>query len=95
MAEFIVQDRSNVVCPECGNQVTGYESRRGTREKVNVYEAWPGGPTLEVPTKQVIMEPDGPFITTLEPCGHRVDRPPVFESAPLRSADSLLGYVRW
>lgn len=72
-ARLVVRDRNNVTCPVCGAKATGYESSRKTREKVNRYEAWEGGPVLEVPTKQIVEEPDGPFITTVQPCGHEVD----------------------
>lgn len=82
MAELIVTDPDNAVCPECGKQVTGYESVRGTRQRTHVEEGWPGGPMLAVPSKQVILEPDGPFITTVQPCGHRVDRIVYRESQP-------------
>ena len=73
-AELVVTDPADVTCPTCGQQVTGYESSRATRQKVNRYEAWEGGPLLEVPTKQVEYEPDGGFVTTLDPCGHHVSR---------------------
>lgn len=72
--ELVVTDPADTTCPTCGQQVEGYESSRKTRLKVNRYEAWEGGPVLEVPTKQVEYEPDGPFITALQPCGHEVSR---------------------
>jgi hypothetical protein len=74
MARMVEDESRFAVCPVCGDKATGYESSRGVREKVNRYEAWDGGPVLEVPTKQVEYEPDGPFITRLQPCGHQVDR---------------------
>jgi hypothetical protein len=72
MAQAVEHNPSFVICPVCGEKATGYESGRRTREKVNRYEAWEGGPFLEVPTKQIEEEPDGPFVTRLQPCGHQV-----------------------
>ena len=70
---MVEHNPSYVICPVCGGKATGYESSRAVREKVDRYEAWEGGPVLEVPTKQIEFEPDGPFITRLQPCGHQVD----------------------
>lgn len=74
MKDLTLTRREVAARPECGGEVSGYESNRGMKQQVTPVEMWPGGPVWNDPGKQVIMEPDGPWVTTLSPCGHRVSR---------------------
>lgn len=73
MSDLILKKDGSAACPTCGRSAEGWEQSRGERVKRDYEEGWPGGPMLEVPSKQVVMEPSGPWTTTVHPCGHPVD----------------------
>lgn len=71
MPEVIEQSQMpDVRCPECGAKVARYEAERPIRQQMIRDELWPGV-VVESSPKQIFMEPAGPFVTTLHPCGHQ------------------------
>jgi len=73
--ELRIADVHEVACPTCGRAVTGYETNQPVKYRTEPVELWEGGPVIETQPRHFNEQvPDGPPITTLNPCGHHVHR---------------------
>lgn len=70
--ELRIADINDVACPICGRAVTGYETEQPLKYLTEPVELGEGGPIIE-PRHFSEPTPTGSPITTLTPCGHRVN----------------------
>jgi hypothetical protein len=78
-----IHEPDQAECPTCGEAVMGEEFNQPFRDKPNMVEMWPGGPVMDVPGICREVEPDGPPIWTLQPCGHRIGKKVVYSPPPV------------